>query len=218
MFSIFQWNVSDVLLELTFLERVRWLSKIPYVIPLVFFSLFRPRFSQCRRTTEGEAEKRRCCDGIFIISSVTGVGASSRIQRGFVSLSRPAEWHVRTHTRAAPLQVQDPGMCLKWCSPAGAVRTWGTQQKHELHRDQRSEVIFLLSCEISSLDIETHTHTHTHTRAFQYKSWTGAASVSQSGYEEKLYAKAWTPLYARTWSYANLISCIVFWNVSECNS
>lgn len=101
MFLMFQWNVCDVLLELTFLERVRWLSKIQCVIPLILFSLFRPRFSLCRRKTDGEAEKRRCCDGIFIIFSVTGVGVSGRIQRGFVSLSQLAEWRAHTHTRAA---------------------------------------------------------------------------------------------------------------------
>lgn len=83
-----------------------------------------------------------------------------------------------THARPGP-QVRDGGMCLKWCSPAGAVRTPGTRQKHELGRDQRSEVTFLLSCEISRLDIDTHTHTRALESTSSYclktaQSWTGA--------------------------------------------
>lgn len=166
MFPIFHWNVSDVPVECLWCSArinisgacqmavqnpVRYPASIFLIIPPSFF----PRVGgkQKERLKREDVVTEFSSSSLWLVSE-WAVGSKEALCR-YHGLLSDARAH--THTRRG-LQVQDPGMCLKWCSPAGAVRTWGTQQKHELHRDQRSEVIVLLSCEISSLDIDTHTY------------------------------------------------------------
>lgn len=189
MFLIFHWNVSDVPVECLWCSArinisgacqmavqnpVRYPANIFLIIPPSFF----PVSEENRR--RGRKEKRLWRNFHHLLCDWC---RSERSDPKRLCVVITACWVTRAHTHTHGAGCRCRILECVW----NDVHLQGPWEPEGLNRNTNSiEIKGQRSSSCSHVKYPVWILTHTHTRVFlisQYKSWTGAVSVSQSGYE-----------------------------------